>query len=742
MSVLALLRLLTGARRQPLDTDQSITLPALDELDRLPELSLPWRDLVQAAADLAVPSLCDWCVVTVEGTDRGERERTVAHPSNEARYALEQALQRDPLELNQRHLNAITTEALSTGKAQVTRPSPDWTLRLYGTNPSERYLLEELTPHWVAAYPLISRGSVTGAVTCAVLDPQLDESTRAHQARFARRLTHVLDHGRQIKELESAREALRQARTQVYSILDPDFGAVATVGKEWNLTYLNTAAQKLLQLSPDQHHGRSVLDSLSKKILASPLGELWVTALTHGDTGSARFLESWTGENRWLEARAYPLTGGGAALYVRDITRERVREDRLHQHEQELREAQKLESIGRLTGGVAHDFNNILMAINGHTELALRKIPEDHPSRESLGEVRASAERGAHLIRQLLTYSRKTKQQRRSVDLPGLVGTLEASLLRLLGEDVELSVRAEWNVPPVLADPNQLEQVIMNLAVNARDAMPSGGLLRIDIERRRNLERAAQVPAETPAHGWVLLTVTDHGVGIPETVLPHVFEPFFTTKSNRSGTGLGLSTVHGIVSQHGGTIGIQSESGNGTTVQIYLPACAGVTEPAVPRTGPAANRDTNGGKPHSERKRRPRPAPADGQGTILVAEDEERVLEFVCSTLRDHGYQVVEARNGADALAVMKRQGTAVRLLLTDLVMPYMGGRELGERLAESVPDIKVVYMSGYAENEISRNGDVPEDVVLLEKPFSGDHLLDVVESVLSGSRTAVACVT
>jgi two-component system cell cycle sensor histidine kinase/response regulator CckA len=712
-----------------------------DELDRLHERALAWIETARVAGDLAVPTLADWCVITLERSDDPERRRVVAHPSADSRLVLERALRRDPLDLNRPHqLNALTTEVLANGRPRTLRPGRDWSLRFYGANPSERYALESLTPGWVAAYPLLSRGTIVGVVTFALVSPRSSRrELQELQARFAARTGLILDHVGQIEQLERARHEMRHVEQQVYSVLDRDFSAVATLASDWCVTYLNAAAEELLHLRRDRDTGRSVLEVLPPKAMSSPLWDVCLSALSRNEAGTARFVESWTGDHRWVEVRAHPLSGGGGALYVRDITHEKEREARLKQHEEELREAQKLESIGRLAGGVAHDFNNILMAINGHTELALRRIAEGRPGRDSLEEVRLSAQRGAHLIRQLLAYSRKGKQQRRPVDLAAIVAALEASLLRLVGEDVELTVRSGREVPHVLADPNQLEQVVLNLAVNARDAMPSGGQLRIDIERRSAIEHDVDVPAETPPDGWVLFSVTDTGLGIPSHVLPHIFEPFYTTKSDRTGTGLGLSTVHGIVRQHGGTIAVESQVGKGSTLHMYLPACSAAAEATVYRPIEAARpADRLAGPPApAARPTKTAGRPGDEAFTILVAEDEERVLDFICATLRDEGYAVIEARNGAEALAVMKRHGSAIDLLLTDVVMPYMGGRELSARLTELDRNLRVVYMSGYAENVINQDGDVPPGVLLLEKPFSSSHLLEVIRDVLAGEVTA-----
>ncbi len=754
--------LLSGDRSAP---PQDVAADVFDRLDRLQEQSMEWSEIPGAVAELAAPALCDWCVITLKRGDgeAGQEQRVVGHPSETEREILARVMERDPLEINQQHVNAMVAEVLTTGRLRIIRPTRDWSLRYYGTNPAERYALDQLAPQWIVCHPLASRGSTIGAITFALVGRDMDHQGQEQRARFATRTALILGYVRNIDQLDLARRDLRQVTQHVYSILDRDFSAVATVDRDWQLTYVNRAAEELLGLRGDPDLGRSLLQALPPKAMESPLWDLCLRALNRGHGGASRFVESWTGRNRWVEVRTHPLSGGGAAIYVRDVTDEKEREERLKQHEEELREAQKLESIGRLAGGVAHDFNNILMAINGHTELAMRTIPADHPSRSSLEEVRQSAQRAAHLTRQLLTYSRKSAQQRRPVDFPSIVAALEASLLRLVGEDVEMSVRAAPDIPAVLADPNQLEQIVLNLAVNARDAMPQGGRLKLGLERRSRIEHSVDAAVTTPADGWVLFSVTDSGVGIPPEILPHIFEPFFTTKSHRTGTGLGLSTVQGIVRQHGGAIGVVSAEGSGTTIHIYLPACAAgialptprpaISEPfsftpatnsALPHAGTVAGPDSgasaNVGRERSADTGAEGPRPP--RATILVAEDEKQVLQFITATLEAEGYRVIPAGNGAEALAVAKRHGQPIDLLLTDVVMPFMGGPELSVKLTKQDERVRVVYMSGYAENVINQNGDVPAGVMLLDKPFSASRLLEVIDDAIAGRVTAAPCLT
>jgi PAS domain S-box-containing protein len=380
----------------------------------------------------------------------------------------------------------------------------------------------------------------------------------------------------------------------------------------------------------------------------------------------------------------------------RDVTEQRVLEE-------QLRQAQKLEAVGRLAGGIAHDFNNILTAILGTSDLMLGDLPPDHPVRADALEVRKAALRAAELTRQLLAYSRRQVLAPDRIDLNAVVSGVEPMLRRLIGADVELATALAPGLPAVRADAGQIEQVILNLVVNARDAMPQGGRLSIETA-------LAEVPAASAAHpaslrpgGYVQLAVADTGVGMGPEIRAHLFEPFFTTKDVGKGTGLGLATVYGIVDQSGGAITVDSAPGRGTTMRILLPpAPSGEPSPDPPRPAGAV------------------PAGPPGQ-TVLLVEDEDRVRALASRALENAGYRVMAAGSGADALAVAAGLPEPPGLLLTDLVMPGLGGREVARRLTERWPHIPVLYMSGYAD-DVTRRQDL--DRPLLQKPFDIDTLL------------------
>ncbi len=392
---------------------------------------------------------------------------------------------------------------------------------------------------------------------------------------------------------------------------------------------------------------------------------------------------------------------------------ERARaEEALRQTEAQLRQSQKMEAIGRLAGGVAHDFNNLLTVIRGYSELILSRMAQDEPSRRDLEEVKKAADRAAGLTRQLLAFSRRQVVAAKVVDLNAIILNMDSMLRRLVGEDViQLWTDLEPEVWPIKADPGQIEQVVMNLAVNARDAMPTGGQLTIET-RNVTIEKGTQPEKVILEEGsYVMLALKDSGHGMTKEVQSHLFEPFYTTKESGKGTGLGLSTVYGIVKQSGGTIGIESQLGRGTTCKIYFPRVGETVEEAeTVQKGASRNR---------------------GQETILLVEDDPSVRGLVHETLRMSGYQVLVARHGIEALLLGARHMGPIHLLLTDVVMPQMSGPEVAEKLTALRPEAKVLYMSGYPDHPIFKKGEVKLDKNFIEKPFTPNVLMEKVREVL-----------
>ena len=385
----------------------------------------------------------------------------------------------------------------------------------------------------------------------------------------------------------------------------------------------------------------------------------------------------------------------GAIGVATDIS-ERVR------IEQQMRQAQKMEAVGRLAGGIAHDFNNLLTAIVGFAELTLKDLETAHPVRPDVEEIRAAGKSAAALTSQLLAFSRQQLLEPHVLDLNAAVSRMATLLSRLIGEDIDLQWRLATPLSAVYADPGQIDQVVLNLALNARDAMPGGGTLAIE---------TANIELDGP---YVMLAISDTGIGMDDAVKEHLFEPFYTTKEIGKGTGLGLATVYGIVKQSGGSIHVYSEPGHGTTIKIFLPQ-ADRTEEVV--TAPPAV-----------------PGTLLGEETVLVVEDQREVLSVAAETLRRHGYDIIEAANGAEALEAVRRR-SRIHLLLTDAVMPGMSGRELAECFLRERPSARVLYMSGYTSGGAEQRELTAPGAAFIQKPFAPNALLQKVREVLGTPR-------
>jgi PAS domain S-box-containing protein len=392
-------------------------------------------------------------------------------------------------------------------------------------------------------------------------------------------------------------------------------------------------------------------------------------------------------------------------LFAEDVTERRALE-------QQLRQAQKMEAIGRLAGGIAHDFNNLLMVISGYSEFLLDRIGPDPTLRGHAQEIANAADRATSLTRQLLAFSRKQMLAPKVVDLNGVVTENLKMLTRLIGEDIDLVMIPGSDIGAVKADPGQIEQVIMNLAVNARDAMPQGGKLTIETAKVTFDTNYARFHAPVKPGDYVMLAISDTGMGMDAETQTHIFEPFYTTKGLK-GTGLGLSTVYGIIKQSEGYIWVYSESGNGTTFKIYLPRLSEAGLPQITQLAAVQEQ------------------PGPGHETILLVEDEENLRRLTRQFLENQGYTVLEAADGPAAIRLSHAQKGPIHLLLTDVIMPGMNGRELANQISPHRPEMRVLYMSGYTENHIGHNGTLDEGITLLQKPFTLPALQAKVREVL-----------
>jgi PAS domain S-box-containing protein len=494
------------------------------------------------------------------------------------------------------------------------------------------------------------------------------------------------------------RESEERFRTMTESAVD----GVVTVDTTGNVVSWNRGAQTIFGYTPDE-------------VLGTPVARLFPARHRDAllDLGRTRGLHGLTRDEREFPVEVSFASwetrqGSFRTAIIRDVT-ERT------QLEEQFRQAQKMQSVGRLAGGIAHDFNNLLTVISGHAELLLRDPSLANPLRERFGVIQAAAARAADLTRQLLAFSRKQVLEPRVLDLNTVVADVAPMLRRLIGEDIDLVSMPGAGLGRVEVDPGQLTQIILNLAVNARDAMPRGGKLTLETDNVDLDAEYAHRHADARPGPYVMLAISDTGLGMDDTVRAHIFEPFFTTKEPGKGTGLGLATVYGIVKQSNGNIEVYSEPGHGTTFKIYLPRVQAMAAPSPPLSA--------GG--------------CGGSETILLVEDDEMVRTLTCELLQEHGYTVLEARDGGDALDISQRYHGPIHLLLTDVIMPRMGGRDLAARLVPRRPQMRVLYMSGYTADAVVHHGMLDERVAFLPKPITTSVLLPKVRAVLDAAADA-----
>ncbi len=514
---------------------------------------------------------------------------------------------------------------------------------------------------------------------------------------------------RDVSERRKAEAALRESEERYRTLVEGVRDIIFALSPEGTIASLNPAFETITGLRREEWVGQPFERLVHPEDL--PLALELLGRVVRGELRPASQFRVRTakGDYRVGEFSATPQLHEGRLVGIlgigRDVT-ERV------QLEQQLRQAQKMEAVGRLAGGIAHDFNNILTAITGYADLLLEDLGATDPRRQDADEIHKAADRAAGLTRQLLAFSRQQVLQPTVLEVNKLVSDLEKMLRRLLGEDVELGTRLAPTTGRVKADPGQLEQVIMNLAVNARDAMPNGGKLTLETG---NVDLDGAYAADHyPARAgpFVMLAVSDTGIGMSEETQVHMFEPFFTTKEKGKGTGLGLATVYGIIKQSGGFIWVYSEVGHGTTFKLYLPRVEELAERASqPAQAPARA--------------------ARGTETVLVVEDEAPVRSVARQVLERHGYTVLEAPSAEAALDIVARYSGTIHLLLTDVVMPGLNGRELANRLAGLRPDAKVIFMSGYTDDAVTRHGVLEPGSAYVQKPFTPDAIARKVREVL-----------
>ncbi len=572
-----------------------------------------------------------------------------------------------------------------------------------------------------AGFPLKQQGVVVAVLTMYAGVPGFfTEELVTTLSEITPSVSFALDALAEEGERRRAQEALHDREEQLRLLLDSTAEAICGIDVQGYCTFANRACAQILGLDdPGELSGRRLRDVIQP---AGPdevpfeAGESAIHGGIQADTGrriDGEVFHRADGTPFDVEGWSHPMRRGGqivgAVVTFVDVTdRKRL--------EGQLRQAQKMEAVGRLAGGVAHDFNNLLGVIIGYSELVLLSLVKQDPHYEEITQIRIAGERAAVLTRQLLVFSRKHVLQPELLDLNQVISESMKMLLRVIGEDVELAFVPGRDVGLVKADLGQIEQVIMNLVVNARDAMPSGGQITIETAIV-DPDAMVEAPGSPGVKGpYAMLAVSDSGCGMDTVTVGKIFEPFFTTKPEGKGTGLGLSTVYGIVEESSGKINVYSEVDVGTTFKIYLPCSEGLArERGVAGSGTLAG----------------------GPETILLVEDNEALRVLTMRVLAEAGYNVLAAEGGAEALAVARQHPGTIALVLTDIVMPQLSGRKLAEELARMRPAIKVLYMSGFTDDAIVRHGILQDAVEFISKPFTAHELTRRVRQVLNDSSAA-----
>jgi PAS domain S-box-containing protein len=526
-------------------------------------------------------------------------------------------------------------------------------------------------------------------------------------------ISQVID----ITDRKLAEDALQRAEARFRALIGAMQDVILVLDRDGTYSDIAPSAADKLFRAPEELLGRRLHDVFSHERADEFLQVIQKALATQTPVETSYTLEI-RGEPVWFEATISPLPDDRVVWVARDVTPRHRAEEALRDSEDQLRQSQKMEAVGQLAGGIAHDFNNLLMAIMSNAELAALDLPEGAPPLSNIDEIRKASRRARELTQQLLAFSRKQVLQPRVLDVNAVVTEAEQMLRRLIGETITLAVALEPGIGHVRADPGQLVQVLVNLCVNARDAMPDGGQLTVESANRD------VGPMEAAAHRglrpgpYVILQVRDTGSGMEEETVSRVFEPFFTTKPPGQGTGLGLSTVYGIIKQSGGYIAVASAPGAGTTFTVYLPRASDGAEARV--SGPHQSATSE--------------APSQkASGTILLVEDEAAVREAAKRMLRKYGFTVIEAKNGQDALLLWDRHADEIDLVLTDVVMPAMGGAELARVLRAQRPSLRVVFMSGYTQGTLELSTMDEEATRFLPKPFTADQLVGALRDLLPG---------
>jgi two-component system cell cycle sensor histidine kinase/response regulator CckA len=536
--------------------------------------------------------------------------------------------------------------------------------------------------------------------------------------------TKVLGFAKDITERKRAKMALLESEARYRAFFEASAEGILIADLETRIfKYANPSICRMLGYTENELITLGVADIHPKDALQGVIAEF--EAQARGEKSLAEGLPCLRKDGAvfYADVNAVKIIIDGKACnagFFRDITERKQAEAKREKLEEQLRMSQKMEAIGSLAGGIAHDFNNLLCVILGYTELAMKKMREEDPLKDKLQEIKNAGERAAILTRQLLAFSRKQILEPVPLDLNQVAAGIEKMLRRIIGEDIDFVSVLTPDLGVVRADPGQIEQVLMNLVVNARDAMRKGGRLTIETANAEIDEMHAALHLDMKPGSYVVLTVTDTGIGMDKQTKARLFEPFFTTKEKGKGTGLGLSTVYGIVKQSKGNIWVYSEPGQGTTFKIYLPRVLSGTKATVIKPRAVTKRST-------------------GTETILVVEDEDALRRIVTKTLEETGYTVLNAADGEGGLITGARHVGDIQLLVTDVIMPHMNGWVLAQELKKTRPTLKVIYMSGYTDNAIVHDSELDQGIYFLGKPFTADSLTRKVREVLDNDITNLA---
>jgi PAS domain S-box-containing protein len=696
------------------------------------EATTDYERLLGAISRILTDVIADSCAVFLLDEERGLMRPVAIHSGDPVALGhIQQSLAAQPLLLNEQ---PALSEIVRTGQSLLA-PELDQQAPRSDTTPEQVAAQRKFGLHSYLAVALRSRERVVGVVTMGRFrptSPPFNEEDRELAQTLAEHASLALENARlyaqsqearvaaeraerAIRVAEQAQAAQRESEARLQRTVDSMLEGYTILGRDLRYLYVNAAAARQARLPKEQLIGRTPMELYPEFEKSGMYALLQRCLRTNAPVQEEEELTLADGTKGYFEVYMQPTSEGLVVLSMDTTERRHIAQAR-EALEEQLRQSQRMDAVGRLAGGVAHDFNNLLMVILSYTENVSRQLPAGDALRADIDEAHKAARRAAELTKQLLMFSRQQVQEPKILDLNEVFEGMERLLRRVLGEHLELVTAFDRRLGKVRADRGNMEQVIMNLVVNARDAMPTGGRLTLTTSNVELDQKFVRSHLGAEPGPYVRLTVTDTGAGMDKATRLRIFEPFFTTKEQGKGTGLGLSTVFGIVKQSGGGVWVSSEPGHGSSFEVYLPRVEGSVDKA------------NHSAVVTERR---------GSETILLVEDEEAVRVVAQRILERSGYRVLVARDGESAIRLREQHVEPIQLLLTDVVMPRMSGAELAARLAERWPETRVLYMSGYADGSVVSSGALRHGDSFLQKPFTSDVLVSRVRKVLDGSQAA-----